>query len=83
MPDSATVENSGVAASSPIDSLAGLLAFYDLEGGDNVFIDTGVYTQSATTVLGHLDAGDGVLPITLRGSTNRLAGGTVMGAPVL
>ncbi len=61
----------GISTSVPIDSVATLLSRYDLEPGDVVYMDTGVYTNHSTILIDQLDAG-----FRLKGSTNAVAGGT-------
>lgn len=61
----------GTVTNKPISSLNALLALYDLEPGDVVYMDTGSYTNAAKMVIGAGDAG-----IALIGSTNTVAGGT-------
>lgn len=70
--------HTGLSPASPLPSLADVLAKWDLEPGDIVYIDTGVYTSSAPVVINQLDAGSptGGLPVIIQGSTNYVAGGT-------
>jgi hypothetical protein len=74
--------NNGLSAAAPMDALASVLTHYDLEAGDIVYVDTGWYTNSATISLGQLDAGtaSNQLMVTVQGSTNVQAGGTVIEA---
>lgn len=61
----------GAFSNSPMDSIAAVLARYDLEPGDNIFVDTGLYSDSVTIVIGEEDAG-----VNIFGSTNTVHGGT-------
>ena len=49
--------NDGLSAATPKLTLASLLAAYDFEPGDRIFIDTGSYTTLATIVIGAQDSG--------------------------
>jgi hypothetical protein len=69
--------NHGLSAGQPLPSLAGLLAAYDLEAGDTIYVDTGTYTGAANIAWGQLDSGLPNNPIRVVGSTNEGAGGTV------
>ena len=51
--------NSGKTADRPMASLAALLRAYDLDAGDVVYIDTGVYGLSRNVVIGAEDGGTG------------------------
>ncbi len=68
--------NLGLLPSAPKASLQQILDAYDLEGGDTVYVDTGVYTGSVQAVISQLDAGDGLSRVVIQGSTNEAAGGT-------
>ncbi len=72
--------NTGVSADSPKRWVSEILDTYNLEPGDVVHVDTGIYQTSDPTVVGDLDAGgisqDPSQQVTLLGSTNVLAGGT-------
>lgn len=69
--------NDGFIPSTPKATLQGLLNAIDLEPGDIVYVDTGTYLLSDTTVFGDLDAGTPEQPVVIQGSTNAAAGGTV------
>ena len=73
--------NSGRAAASPLPSLGDVLARYDLEPGDTIWIDTGTYSNNATAVVGYLDGGSAADPVKIAGST-RPAGTHFVGAGV-
>ena len=68
---------SGTKPGDPIDSLSGLLGKYKLEAGDKVYVDTGTYAETGGVVF---SASFGVETnwLTIQGSTNRAAGGTVI-----
>ena len=61
----------GISSNTPVDSIATLLSKYDLEPGDNVYVDTGLYTSGSTIVIGEEDAGAHII-----GSTDTVSGGT-------
>lgn len=65
------VQNTGFSPQSPLPSLADVLSKCDLEPGDMVKIDTGVYIPSAPIEIGYLDCGTAIEPVTIQGSTNR------------
>lgn len=73
--------NTGLSPDSPKRWISEILEMYNLEPGDTVYVDTGVYTPSAPTVIGDLDAGDPVQDpgrqVTIKGSTNTWYGGTL------
>lgn len=71
-------DNNGFLPSSPKATLQQLLDDIDLEPGDIVYMDTGIYAINLNTEWGELDGGDATNAVVLRGSTNILAGGTVM-----
>ena len=54
--------NSGTDPAHPMASLRALLSAYDLEPGDTIWIDTGMYDLVASAEIGSADAG-----ITIRG----------------
>lgn len=71
--------NLGLFAHAPKTSVQDLLDTWDIEAGDTVYVDTGVYTSQAGLVVGQLDAGSysNSLTVVIQGSTNEQAGGTV------
>ena len=81
--------NTGLSPNSPKRWISEILETYNLEPGDTVLVDTGVYAPSAPTVIGDLDAGDAVQDprrqVTIQGSTNTWYGGTLyfMSDPLL
>jgi len=60
--------NNGLTASTPKASVAAILSTYDLNAGDNVFIDTGTYTISSDITVGTADGGSGGSPVTFSAS---------------
>lgn len=62
--------NSGVGPDSPLASLSGLLARFDLEPGDTVYLDSGTYAQAEPLPVGFLDSGTAGEPVVIQGSTN-------------
>ncbi|MBN1669443.1 MAG: S8 family serine peptidase [Kiritimatiellae bacterium] len=75
--------NAGTSADSPKASLQALLDTCDLEPGDVVRVDTGVYDLDGTVVVGSNDAGHAVAPMTIEGSPggvtlNNTNGNTVL-----
>lgn len=75
--------NSGVSPATPMLSLKKLLETYDLEPGDTIYIDTGVYSNTSTIQITQGDSGDtnGLKAVSIVGSTNSAAGGTVLLSP--
>jgi hypothetical protein len=63
-----STNHTGLTSASPLPSLAEVLSRYDLEPGDTVRLDTGVYT--ATARIGYLDSGTEADPVVIEGSTN-------------
>jgi parallel beta-helix repeat protein len=57
--------NSGTSPDSPMSSVAPVLAAYDLNPGDVIYVDAGNYVLSANVVIGSEDAG-----VTVQGPTN-------------
>jgi hypothetical protein len=72
--------NSGLTNSKPMADLNALLARYDLDSGDVVYIDTGNYSGNEPWRITQADtAGDlGLPPVVFQGSTNSTWGGTVL-----
>jgi hypothetical protein len=70
----------GTNAATPINSLQALLAYYPVSGGDRIFIDTGTYPVSNADRIRFDDRnmGSAAKPLKIYGSTNRLAGGTLI-----
>ena len=57
-------------AAAPLDSLRRALELYDLEGGDTVYVDTGVYEEDAPVAFGVKDSGTTTAPLRVVGNTN-------------
>jgi hypothetical protein len=72
--------NDGRTPASPKATLENLLATYDTEPFDTVYIDTGIYTSSVIQVIWSR-GGDSNANMVIRGSTNIAAGGTVIRRP--
>ncbi len=70
--------NTGWLPSAPKPSLRSLIRDNELEPGDVIYIDTGVYEENVTTRMSIFEAGTAESPVIIRGSTNMTAGGTVM-----
>lgn len=68
--------NNGITVSTPVHTVQAIFEQYELEGGDVLYIDTGVYTITNNIVIRADDSGAITNRITIQGSTNRLAGGT-------
>jgi hypothetical protein len=70
--------NSGKSASAPMANLAALIRAYDLDAGDVVYVDTGVYALATNVVLGVQDSGVRIVgaqqldhaSVLTRGNTN-------------
>ena len=65
------------SSNRPINSLQSIVSLYELEPGDVVYVDTGIYTNTAAPILGRLESGISGSPLLVMGSTNAWAGGTV------
>lgn len=75
-----SLTNLGLTAEQPMLSLQALLAAYDLDDGDVVYVDTGAYTNTAGILVGQLDSANSTTnqPVLIQGSTNYPAGGTLL-----
>ena len=62
--------NNGKSPSQPMASLQSLLAFYDLEPGDTVYVDTGIYTLDETLVFDAQDTGAPDNRLVIQGPTD-------------
>jgi len=69
--------NNGITVSSPVFSVRRILDRYDLDEGDTIFVDTGVYNMNTNTVLSADDSGSSTSRVRIIGSTNVMAGGTI------
>ena len=73
--------NDGLTKGTPMADLNALLAKYDLESGDVVYVDTGRYLsgiQPWRITQGDSAAVEGKAPVVIQGATNRLFNGTVL-----
>ncbi len=69
------VENNGLTPGSPLDTVAGVLAAYDIEPGDTIYVDTGSYTDAFAVTTA--DEGSATDPVTIIGSTYDSGRGSV------
>ena len=69
---------SGLTPQAPMPSIQAVLTNYDVEGRDTIFVDTGAYQLSNDVLVIWSDGGDAAGQMTIRGSTNTVAGGTVL-----
>jgi parallel beta-helix repeat protein len=60
--------NDGLTSATPKATLRAILDTYDLEGGDVVYVDTGLYPLSGTLVFGAQDGGDETGHVRIVGS---------------
>ncbi len=72
----------GLTPDAPKASIQEVLDAYDLGPGDVIYTDTGWYSSSNGVVVSGDDAGSSGDYFTIQGSTNRLAGGTILTHPV-
>ncbi len=72
--------NSGLSNNAPMSDFNALLAKYDLEGGDVVYIDTGVYKGNDPWRITQADSAGSLAtnPVVFQGSTHSLVNGTVL-----
>lgn len=70
--------NTGLSPASPILSILAALTNYPVGPGDTVYIDTGVYTNTLSMLFDVTRRGESGSYIRVIGSTNGLAGGTVI-----
>ncbi len=73
------VSNTGCAPGAPKADIQDLLDTYDIEAGDVVYVDTGAYSPTGAVAIGQFDCGAGGRDVVIQGSTNAVAGGTVLG----
>ena len=72
-------DNDGLSSLSPAASVQYILDHYNVEPGDRIFVDTGVYAMSNLTLtVTNDDSGAIGNPVLIQGSTNWAFGGTVM-----
>jgi hypothetical protein len=72
--------NDGRTPATPKASLLDILSTYDTEPNDTIYVDTGVYTSSFTQIIWSR-SGASNANLIIRGSTNFVAGGTVLRSP--
>ena len=68
--------NNGLSPATPIHSLEALLGRYKVEGGDTVYVDTGIYRQSSALTIS-VSSPEATTNLLIQGSTNELYGGSV------
>ena len=71
-------EQTGVHPGDPLNDIQCIFERYDLDAGDTVFADTGVYMPEAEIVIDRFDSGTAVSPVVLQGSTNDHFGGSAL-----
>lgn len=62
--------NYEASADAPLSSVKCAVDCFDLEPGDRIYVDTGIYTGSGTVVIGRLDSGSSAGSVRFLGSTN-------------
>jgi len=70
--------NRGYVSNSPLHSIQAVLDKYQLAGGDQIKVDTGMYVLSNSVFVSLLNSGDSTNRIGIVGSTNLAAGGSWM-----
>jgi hypothetical protein len=70
--------NTGLSAASPLDSVQEILNRYDVGAGDTIYVDTGTYVLTNTLTFSTFDAGSTSQYLSVIGSTNFAAGGSVL-----
>ena len=63
------IATNGLISSAPMLTITNLLATYDLEPGDTVYVDAGIYSNY-TVKIESGDQGSSTNPVTFKGSTN-------------
>lgn len=69
--------NNGTVASQPLNSLQAVLDRFNLEPGDTVYIDSGIYVQDNPVLLDYRASGNETNPVVLQGSTNTITNRTI------
>lgn len=77
-----SVTNEGFSPDAPALSIKAILDSRTLEPGDRIYVDTGTYNLTADIEVNDLDSGTPEKPVYIIGSTNWLAGGTVLNRQV-
>lgn len=75
--------NLGVSPGTPKASISEILSAYDLEPGDIIYMDTGEYVHGVNVGITKLDMGTNNNPVIIQGSTNYVAGGSVLSRNVV
>lgn len=70
--------NLGTSSNGPKAALKALLSAHEVQPGDIIYMDTGIYYYNEDQPIGVLDQGDTNSPVIIQGSTNVVAGGTVI-----
>ena len=68
--------NDGLAASKPKATIQAILGTYDLEGTDEIYVDTGNYVLASNITIGPKDGGTAGNPVRIHASTH--SAGTVI-----
>lgn len=63
-------DNWEAKTNAPLSSLKLAIERYDLEAGDTIFLERGIYTETDEMVLGYKQSGSQVQPVTIMGLTN-------------
>jgi hypothetical protein len=71
-------DNWEATAAAPLNSLKQALDRYDLEGGDTVYVDRGVYAETEALSLGRKTSGQTNNPVRIVGATNHPLRDTVL-----
>lgn len=64
-------DNWEAKTNAPLSSLKLALERYDLEAGDTIYVERGVYTESEAIEMGYKQSGAPKQPVTIMGLTNR------------
>ena len=70
--------NLGTSSNGPKATLKALLNAHDIEPGDVIYMDTGLYNVFEEQAIGTFDEGDTNASVVIQGSTNVVGGGTVI-----
>jgi Right handed beta helix region/Periplasmic copper-binding protein (NosD) len=71
-------DNWQATAAAPLDSVRTVFERFDLEAGDQVWVDTGVYEESEPIVIGMKNSGTSTNPVRLTGNQVFPYSGTVL-----
>lgn len=75
--------NLGLVPSAPADSIQTIIDTFKLEPVDIIYVDTGYYPLTADIVINDLDSGNATNHVSIQGSTNDAAGGSVLNRQVV